>query len=622
MDNNNLFHQNLQVIKAYDEFLYEAVKAYDSESMDHSMAEIENATDGSEIIKYTKNDYEWYFNSRYEPKRVVEQWINNLGKIESIATITMFGLGNGMILEELLKRTPSGVIVMIYEPSIDIFMKMMTRIDLSLLGKRVFILVKDINDVFLESIVEALVTYENLSVCKFLGHPNYWTCFPNEAKTYIERLQTVIKHVEVNNNTKLRLSERYYKNILMNMKFLKHVSVIDQLICKVGVEIPVDLPVIIVSAGPSLKNNIKELKKVRGKAFLIATDSALNGMLLEGIVPDVFVTLDAIKSLQRFENEELRSIPLICTESSRWEVLDKHTGKKIFINNAFGFGNLFLNEMGVSYQASNHGASVATFAYTIAMMMGFKTIILVGQDLAFTDNSRYYEKAKVEGCADTLDENKSIIVEDIHGGKVKTSRDLLIYKEWFEKQIKECPEMEIIDATEGGAKICGSIIRTLSDTIEDKCRIEFDMRNYLNKLPECLGELEQEQFDLFLDKIMEQYNQLYQDTKRGKGLYERLMTILQNESSNNSEMMKITKEIGEVTQEIESNIVYFHIQHKLERLEYTVLNNLGVSLEDEMEDALQMTNRGKLILEALEKELKEGVLEEVERAVLASKSFE
>lgn len=621
MDKNNLFHQNLQVIKAYDELLYEAVKIYDSETTDSSITEVENSADGSEIIKYTKNDYEWYFNSRYEPKENVERWIDNLGKIESIATITLFGIGNGMILEELLDRTPSSVIVIIYEPSMDIFMKMMTRLDLSLLGKRVFILIKDINDVFLESIVEALVTYENLSVCKFLGHPNYWTCFPNEAKEYIERLQAVIKHVRVNSNTKLRLSERYYKNILMNMKFLKHVSVIDQLMWKVGAEIPVDLPVIIVSAGPSLKNNIQELKKVRGKAFLIATDSALNGMLLEGIVPDVFVTLDAVKSLKRFENEEINYLPLICTESSRWEVLDKHTGKKIFVNNAFGFGDLFLNEVGISYQASNHGASVATFAYTIAMMMGFQTIILVGQDLAFTDNSRYYEKAKIEGSSDTLDDSKSVIVEDIYGGQVKTSRDLLIYKEWFEKQIKEYPEMEVIDATEGGAKIQGSIIRKLSDTIEDKCNVEFDMMDYLNKLPECIDETAREQFDSFLDKIMEQYKQLYRDAKRGKELYERLMTLLQKKSDNNSEMMKITKEIGEVTQEIESNLVYFHIQHKLERLEYTVLNNLGVSLEDEMEDAMQMTNRGKLILEALEKELKDGVLEEVEMAVLASKSF-
>lgn len=277
--------------------------------------------------------------------------------------------------------------------------------------------------------------------------------------------------------------------------------------------------------------------------------------------------------------------------------------------------------MGINYQASHHGASVATFAYTIAMMMGFQTIILVGQDLAFTDNSRYYEKAKIEGCADTLEDNMSVLVEDIHGGKVKTSKDLLIYKEWFEKKIEEYPDIETIDATEGGAKIRGSIIRKLSDVIKDKCKIEFDMMDYLNKLPECIGEQEQDEFHLFLDKIMEQYNQLYQDARHAKELYERLMTLLQTKPGNNTEMMKITKDIGEVTKEIESNIVYFHIQHKLERLEYTVLNNLGVSLEDEMEDAMQMTNRGKLILEALEKELAEGVLKEVEMAVLESKSF-
>lgn len=621
MSDCNLLQQNLQAMEVYDEILYEAVKAYDLELLGQSLVEVENAADGSEIIKYTKNNYEWYFNSQYEPREVAKQWIKNLGKIESIATITMFGIGNGMILEELLKNTPSTVLFLIYEPSMDIFMKVLDKLDLSLLGKRVFVLINGINDVFFESIAGALVTYENLSVCKFLGHPNYWACFPDEGKDYIECLQGIIKHVEINSNTKLRLSERYYKNILMNMKFLKHVSLIDQLVLKVGVEIPVDLPAIIVSAGPSLKKNIHELKKVRGKAFLIATDSALNGMLLEGIIPDAFVTLDAIKSLKRFENEEIKSIPLICTESARWEVLDKHTGKKIFVNNSFGFGDLFLKELGITYQESFHGASVATFAYTIARMMGFQTIILVGQDLAFTDNSRYYEKAKIEGCHDTLEDHLSIEVEDIYGGKVKTSKDLLIYKEWFEKQIEDDKEIETIDATEGGAKIKGSIISKLSDVIEDKCKSEFDMMRYLNLLPDCISEQGQEVFDLFLDKIKEQYNKLYIDAGYGKSLYEKLMTILQKEPGNSSKMMEITKEIGEITREIESNMVYFHIQHKLEKLEYTVLNNLGVSLEDEMEDAMQMTNRGKLILEALEKELKDGVLEEVEMAVITSKSF-
>lgn len=621
MSDCNLLQQNLQAMEVYDEILYEAVKAYDLELLGQSLVEVENAADGSEIIKYTKNNYEWYFNSQYEPREVAKQWIKNLGKIESIATITMFGIGNGMILEELLKNTPSTVLFLIYEPSMDIFMKVLDKLDLSLLGKRVFVLINGINDVFFESIAGALVTYENLSVCKFLGHPNYWACFPDEGKDYIECLQGIIKHVEINSNTKLRLSERYYKNILMNMKFLKHVSLIDQLVLKVGVEIPVDLPAIIVSAGPSLKKNIHELKKVRGKAFLIATDSALNGMLLEGIIPDAFVTLDAIKSLKRFENEEIKSIPLICTESARWEVLDKHTGKKIFVNNSFGFGDLFLKELGITYQESFHGASVATFAYTIARMMGFQTIILVGQDLAFTDNSRYYEKAKIEGCHDTLEDHLSVEVEDIYGGKVKTSKDLLIYKEWFEKQIEDDKEIETIDATEGGAKIKGSIISKLSDVIEDKCKSEFDMMRYLNLLPDCISEQGQEAFDLFLDKIKEQYNKLYIDAGYGKSLYEKLMTILQKEPGNSSKMMEITKEIGEITREIESNMVYFHIQHKLEKLEYTVLNNLGVSLEDEMEDAMQMTNRGKLILEALEKELKDGVLEEVEMAVITSKSF-
>lgn len=52
--------------------------------------------------------------------------------------------------------------------------------------------------------------------------------------------------------------------------------------------IPLDTTGIVVAAGPSLNKNIYELKKAKGKAFIVAVDTAIKPLLKAGIVPDMF----------------------------------------------------------------------------------------------------------------------------------------------------------------------------------------------------------------------------------------------------------------------------------------------------------------------------------------------
>ena len=62
--------------------------------------------------------------------------------------------------------------------------------------------------------------------------------------------------------------------------------------------IPKDISAIVIAAGPSLNKNIKELKRAKGKAFLIAVDTAVKRLLKEGIVPDMYATLDGMKTAE------------------------------------------------------------------------------------------------------------------------------------------------------------------------------------------------------------------------------------------------------------------------------------------------------------------------------------
>ena len=68
--------------------------------------------------------------------------------------------------------------------------------------------------------------------------------------------------------------------------------------------IPREMPAIIVSAGPSLNENIEELKKAKNKAFIIAVDTAMKPLLRNGIIPDMYAIIDGTKPLELVAVEE------------------------------------------------------------------------------------------------------------------------------------------------------------------------------------------------------------------------------------------------------------------------------------------------------------------------------
>lgn len=612
---NKIYNKNLMYLKKNDRLLYEVVENYDFEGINTENVRVDTALDDTKILSFLNNEYEWYFNSKYEPDKIAKQWVEKQGKIESTAVVMLFGLGNGLYLKKLIENTHKTVVFLIYEPSKELFYKALQEIDFSFLTGQVYIMVEGMNDSCFEIYFESFIKYTNLSVCKFLGHTNYFSCFQKESFHYLKRLRSELKFLDVNKNTSVWLAEGYYKNALMNLKWMDKVSIMQQIERKVGNSIPQNFPAIVVSAGPSLSKNIKELKKAKGRSFIIATDSALVGLLEEGIIPDAFASIEPIKELNRFEDPRIDNIPLLCPESARYEILLKHKDKKIFMLNKQGYGNYLYQKLGIDSTVMDGGGSVATFSYTVARIMGFKTIILIGQDLAFTDDTRYYDKIKDWSDHETLPDSMYVEVEDIYGGKVKTSRDLENYIGWFEKQIEDYEEIETIDATEGGAKIHGSIIKTLAATIEEKCKNEFDMTEFLRQVPVRLDYEERKKIFGLIKKIPSQYNKLYKDIMEGIELQDELMKLLEKREKDNQIIFELTKKIGKVMNKIENNPTYAHAQHKVKEVEYIAFNNLGISLEDNKEDAFLVIEKGQIMLKALKQILEKVVLQEVEEIV-------
>lgn len=116
------------------------------------------------------------------------------------------------------------------------------------------------------------------------------------------------------------------------------------------------------------------------------------------------------------------------------------------------------------------GPSVANVAMDFAYRLGCNLIIMVGQDLAYTEGRSHatgtvYQDVKAEDYSRRL-----IPVEDINGGTVYTDRVFLAMLSWFEQEIASYPDsIKVIDATEGGARISGTQVMALKKAIEEYC---------------------------------------------------------------------------------------------------------------------------------------------------------
>jgi len=222
----------------------------------------------------------------------------------------------------------------------------------------------------------------------------------------------------------------------------------------------INRPVIIVSAGPSLDKNIHLLKEAKGFVYIIAVDTAVKYLLYLNIMPDIIVTLDPNKSPHHLIDPRCFDIPLFCRIESN-PIITRNFNQLVFFN-LDGYAKILFDKANRAIGVCNSGGSVTTGAYSICVSLGFKEIVLIGSDLAYLNNKTHAASLYVD-VGDTARYLET--VEDIYGNLVQTRYDWYIYLKWFEDAIKSFPHINVIDATEGGAKIHGSEIKTLKEVI-------------------------------------------------------------------------------------------------------------------------------------------------------------
>ncbi|MDF2845490.1 MAG: hypothetical protein K0R00_3916 [Herbinix sp.] len=587
--------KNKKALDEYKKNLYKGFSSYKSDQFDLAYSVNSSETkDGNKAIVIMKDNNSIRLNSAYRPVNEAEEWakrfnFNNIGVV-----VSMFGLGNGIFAKELLKEKNENDLLLIYEPSPEIFLHTLEYYDITdlLQNKTVSISVEGMNTQEYSTILYECVDYTNLNSQIKCVHPQYDRIFASEYADFIKLLENHRIRTVVNKNTEAFWGITMTKNEIKNLKHVKRCNTLEDFINN----FPAEVPAIIVSAGPSLDKNIDELVKAKGKAVIFAVDSALKYLLQRDIIPDFVVTLDATKSINHFNDERFKKIPLFCKSMSNPKLLDLHQAKKIFYSNESFLRTLF-NKLDKRQTAFGVGGSVATAAFAICIMLGFQRIIMMGQDLCYHGETTH--AGGVIRNAHRSGEGATMKVEDIYGNMVKARYDWYTYLLWFEETIVACSEVDVIDATEGGAKIKGTQIMPLIDTIEKYCTKEINVDKLIQSKMPSIGENELSEVTNYFENSLADLGFIDIRAQAAAEIMEDLISAAEKDRISNNENQLKLKRLSQYNKEITDKSIYQLLNDYIAQISTKQLDNINQLSEDRIENQIRTYTKSLEVYKAI-----------------------
>lgn len=323
--------------------------------------------------------------SRYNPLSEAEKKINGISNCNFYIVL---GICSGILIEKLLQKNPNCTIIGIENDESDI-------------------------DFLLQSnLIKNLKTKPNIKFCSSSNLVqtllnNYIPSFYGQVQI-IENSIWVLENPETSNTLKLLINKSlefiskdfsvqahfgnlWLTNILNNIKSLNSYNKKN-----FSINIPLNKQALIVAAGPSLDQKIKDIKQNRNNYFIIATDTGFSTLLQNNIFCDCVFSIDSqhisynhfIHDISKFQNTlfifDLTGNHSICNK------LIQNGSKVIFTINNHPLSN-YINQLSnnIFPQIFSGSGTVTIAAFDFAVKCGFSNIKVLGADFSYINNKPY-----------------------------------------------------------------------------------------------------------------------------------------------------------------------------------------------------------------------------------------
>ena len=461
--------KNLGALRQFQPSVYQKLVAQGTKTAPKTQElALEDGRRGHLSLRARDQEGDYYLHSLYDPVSEAKQFIEaetHIGKLRSgeLNIVFVLGFGLGYLPEQLLEFIPANSTVVIVEQDLE-------ALSLALTGRDVSSWIADArlrwvlepNPVKAAMLCAAELPLHRVQGWKMLLPTPQVRRRPGYAKALLATLSAEMNQVFTATATELLRGPRLVSNELSNLVSAAEAPGISSVQGKWR-----GRPLILIAAGPSLEKQLPLLAQVQDRFLIVAVTQALPALRHFGIRPHVIVAIDFAISLIDFEGDDskdalpeappfdLLAVDLACNP----ELLPRAPGRLIVGHASAQMENVFKALYGPK-GIWNAGGSVATAAMSLAKILEAEPVILVGQDLALTDGRSHGDLYR--HSATTLEDQQRLnpkglsTVPGYHGDVVTTTVQFRSYLTWFEKFIGDHPEMVVINATEGGARITGA----------------------------------------------------------------------------------------------------------------------------------------------------------------------
>ncbi|EEL0630512.1 motility associated factor glycosyltransferase family protein [Campylobacter coli] len=379
-----------------------------------------------------------------------------LEKTHRYPFICIYGIGNALLIKNLAKHYKH---LFVFESEIELFILALSTIDLSeeLCSGKIYLV--DIEeervDIQLLILFDMKDMFEYLSLYEMFVNNVYYKKFYEDVWHKADELcEKNIKVVIRNLNSSLCIGFECYSHLLQNIPSMLESIPFQRILSQRKNKFE---NAIVVSAGPSLTKQLPLLKAYQDKAVIFCADGALSMLEKEGIVPDYVLNIDfkdchAMKFFQNKENLKQSIIALECATHPNVARSLNAENCMIVLRNKALYQRFNLNDFGYI----DTGTHVSHFSYTLALALGFKNIIMIGQDLAFDEEGNSHSKGFDFGEKFEEEHKKYKLKIPAYAGK----GEVLTHTTWNDYRIKleylfACNDQKakFYNATEGGARI-------------------------------------------------------------------------------------------------------------------------------------------------------------------------
>lgn len=266
-----IYEKNMEALKEKYSVIYEVLKDIREDGLS-DIVYIEDARKGGQVVVYNDNGKSIYLNSKYDPENEASKYMANTFEMKNNALLIMYGLSNGYYVKEHIKHVKNTKCI-VFEPSMDIFMQVISHIDISELiqSERFCLSVRGINTEEFLITVEKWLDMANKDANKIMAAPKYVELFQDGYEEFRMNCMDMYKNLQVVTYAGLDMGKNVAKNEIYNMLFFEG--------CRSGEclknKFSKDMPAIIVGAGPSLEKNMDLINEAKGKALIIVVDTAV-----------------------------------------------------------------------------------------------------------------------------------------------------------------------------------------------------------------------------------------------------------------------------------------------------------------------------------------------------------